>query len=155
MKNIRSNKSQDGFAQVLALLAGLAFAYFFFMFLFLLFGFSYSANEKKEQREYRATFTDTEWVVKEEYEEAMNKCDRYPDRTYQNFNCNWTEAEWATTPIATKAIVRRLDTLAFIEWENKYSTYTVTDSGSTRKRYPDAKKTPCTFTYLNVTYTCG
>ena len=156
MKNIRSSKGQDGFIGALVgLIAGAFILYIVFMTLAFVVGFAFVAKEGKETREYRATFTDTEWILKEEYELAMGKCSSYPDRKYANFDCNWTEAEWATTPPAIKVILKRLSRHAEHTWVKENTTYIVQDNGSTRRWYskPTAEN-PCTYTYLDTTYNC-
>jgi len=154
MKNIRSSKGQDGFIGALVgLIAGAFVLYVVFMTLVFVVGFAFVLEEDKE----RATFTDTEWIVKEEYELARRivKCITYPDRKYENFDCNWTEAEWATTPPAIKVIHKKLSLHAWTTWVKENTTYIVQDNGSTMRWYPEpTAENPCTYTYLDTTYNC-
>ena len=72
MKNIRSSKSQDGFiGEILGFIVGAVILYVVIVTIMFVVGFTLVAKEGKETREYRATFTDTEWIVKEEYEFAQ------------------------------------------------------------------------------------
>ena len=156
MKNIRSSKSQDGFiGEILGFIVGAVILYVVIVTIMFVVGFTFVAKEGKETREYRATFTDTEWVVKEAYEFAMRSCTRYPDRKFANFNCNWTEAQWATTPPAIKAITRRMGNSAELAWAEENVTYWIEEGNPvTQKRYPPMSEVPCTYTYLNKTYNC-
>ena len=159
MKNIKSSKGQDGFiGEILGFIVGAVILYIVIVTLMFVVGFTFVAKEGKETREYRATFTDTEWVVKEAYEFAMRSCTRYPDRKYANFNCNWSEAQWATTPLAKKAIIKQLARQAEVKWIEENTTYYVEDNGlgymATKKKYPSRAEFPCTYTYLNNTYNC-
>ena len=156
MKNIRSSKSQDGFiGEILGFIVGAVILYVVIVTLMFVVGFIFVAKEGEETREYRATFTDTEWIVKEEYDQAMSRCRDYPDRKYANFNCNWTSAQWATTPPAIKAITHRMGNSAELAWAEENVTHWIEEGNPvTQKRYPPMSEVPCTYTYLNKTYNC-
>ena len=155
MKNIRSSKSQDGFGFI-GIIIFLAFAYFVLIPLFFSFAMSWAINfDNEKEAEERAQYTDTEWIVKKEYDQAMYRCRDYPDRKYANFNCNWTSAQWATTPPAIKAIAHKIGNRAEAEWaEENVTYYLIEGEPITQKRYPSMSKVPCTYTYLNKTYKC-
>ena len=156
MKNIKSNKREGGFiGALLGFVVGAVILYVVIVTIMFVVGFTLVAKEGKETREYRATFTDTEWIVKEEYDQAMSRCRRYPDRKYANFNCNWTSAQWATTPPAIKAITHKMGNRAEAEWAEENVTYWIEEGNPvTQKRYPPMSEVPCTYTYLNKTYNC-
>lgn len=156
MKNIRSSKGQDGFIGALVgLIAGLFILYVVVVALMFVVGFIFVNKENTENREYRASFTDTEWIVKEGYENAQRRyCEEDPNRDYDTFKCSWTEAEWSKTPSAIKLIVRRLGNLAGQEWAEENVIHAIQKNGLAVKRYPSMSKVPCTYTYLNKTYNC-
>ena len=156
MKNIKSNKSQGGFIGALLGLVAAGFILYITV-VTLLFGgmFIWAGAENEKAAEYRATFTDTEWIVKEEYDQAMSRCTRYPDRKYANFDCNWTSAQWAQTPSAKKVILDGLHSKAKGEWmtENRY--YAIQKDGFEVMRYRSMSKFPCTYAYEGRTYKCN
>ena len=156
MKNIKSNKSQGGFiGALLGLVAGLFILYITVVTLLVGGLFIWAGAENEKAAEERAQYTDTEWIVKEEYDQAMSRCTRYPDRKYANFDCNWTSAQWATTPAAIKAITHTMGNIAEAEWAEENVTYYLIEGNPiTQKRYPPMSKVPCTYTYLNKTYNC-
>ena len=157
MKNIRSSKSQDGFiGEILGFIVGAVILYVVIVTLMFVVGFTLVAKEGKETREYRATFTDTEWIVKEEYGFAQSKyCSEDPNRRYDTFKCSWTEAQWAITPPAIKAITHRMGNSAELAWAEENVTHWIEEGNPvTQKRYPPMSEVPCTYTYLNKTYNC-
>ena len=157
MKNIRSSKSQDGFiGEILGFIVGAVILYVVIVTLMFVVGFIAVAKEGKETREYRATFTDTEWIVKEEYENAQRRyCSEDPNRKYDTFSCSDTIEEWSTTPLAIKAIVPRVGNVAESTWAEENVYYVIQPSnGFSVERYPSMSEVPCTYTYLNKTYNC-
>jgi hypothetical protein len=157
MKNIRSSKGQDGFIGALLGLIVIGFvAYMAFVSLFFAVAVPMAINyDNEKEAEERAQYTDTEWIVKKEYDQAMYRCRDYPDRKYANFDCNWTSAQWAITPAAIKVITHKMGNIAEAAWAEENVTYYIIEGNNiTQKRYPSMSKVPCTYTYLNKTYNC-
>ena len=157
MKNIRSSKGQDGFVGALLGLIVIGFvAYMAFVSLFFAVAVPMAINyDNEKEAEERAQYTDTEWIVKKEYDQAMYRCRDYPDRKYENFDCNWTSQQWATTPAAIKVITHKMGNIAEAAWAEENVTYYIIEGNPiTQKRYPSMSKVPCTYTYLNKTYKC-
>jgi len=157
MKNIRSSKGQDGFIGALLGLIVIGFvAYMAFVSLFFAVAVPMAINyDNEKEAEERAQYTDTEWIVKKEYDQAMYRCRDYPDRKYANFDCNWTSQQWATTPAAIKVITHKMGNIAEAAWAEENVTYYIIEGNPiTQKRYPSMSKVPCTYTYLNKTYKC-
>ena len=156
MKNIKSNKREGGFiGALLGLVAGLFILYI--TVVTLLFGgaFMWADAVNEKNAEYRASFTDLEWIQKEGYDAAQRRyCSQDPNRQYDTFSCTDTIEEWVQTPSAKKVILKGLHIKAKGEWmtENRY--YAIQKDGFEVMRYRSMSKFPCTYTYLNKTYKC-
>ena len=154
MKNIRSSKDQGGFIGIIILIA---VAYFIVIPLFFSFGTNWAVkHDARVSAEERAQYSDTEWVVKKEYELAQSKyCTEDPYRKIASWCSNMTKEEWAKTPSAIKAITNRMGNRAEAAWaEENVTQYTIPGNPTTQKRYPSMSEVPCTYTYLNKTYKC-
>ena len=156
MKNIKSNKREGGFiGALLGLVAGLFILYI--IVVTLLFGgaFMWADAVNEKNAEYRAQFTDLEWIQKEGYDAAQRRyCSQDPNRQYDTFSCTDTIEEWSKTPSAKKVILKGLGSNAKDEWmtENRY--YAIQKDGMEVTRYKSMSKFPCTYAYEGRTYKC-
>ena len=156
MKNIKSNKREGGFiGALLGLVAGLFILYI--TVVTLLFGgaFMWADAVNEKNAEYRASFTDLEWIQKEGYDAAQRRyCSKDPNRQYDTFSCTDTIEEWSKTPSAKKVILKGLGSNAKDEWmtENRY--YAIQKDGMEVTRYKSMSKVPCNYAYEGRTYKC-